>query len=171
MNTKLLSFILAAALLPMYPLQVFAEQNLQPVEEQRVSTATVTAFVAESSGTASGYPGLATAIGDLNYKIELIQSRYIQLNNDIENLRSVDSAIRKMIAEDRMGRPDAKKFNGLEAQVELVRSDISQVREEMAVLRTGLDKNNKAQGSADWLRSPWITITALAFSIIAVLAR
>jgi len=170
MNTKLLSFILAAALLPTYPLQVFAEQNLPPVSEQQVSTAPVTASVAESSGAAAGYPGLAIAIGDLNYKIELIQSRYMQLNNDIENLRNADLAIRKMIAEDRMGRPDAKKFNGMEAQVELVRSDTSQVREEMATLRTGIDKD-RAQGSADWLRSPWITITALAFSIIAVLAR
>jgi molecular chaperone GrpE (heat shock protein) len=168
-------------MLAWYPCTAAGQEDVAG-EEQAVSSTTATVpadpAVESSTGKAEGSPAeptapagtVTTAISDLNYKIELMQSRYLQLNDDLENLRNADSAIRKMIAEDRLNRPDDKKFKSLEAQVEVLRTDTAQIREEMAALRTEIDQQKEPTSTEDRLRSPWISLTALAFSIIALLA-
>lgn len=157
------------------PQQQQQEQSPEQQQQENASSATAVSpqGVESSTGPVKGnFQVLNTAIGDLNYKIELMQSRYMQLNGDIDDLRSTDEALRKMIAEDRLSIPDPRQLKNLEAEAEATRSDLAQLHEEMTGLRSDINKLNVPETKEDkLLHSPWIGVTALGLSLIAVFMR
>jgi predicted nucleic acid-binding Zn-ribbon protein len=143
-------------------------------EDAAVSSTTAVAAPDAAAGPAQGNDVrvLNTAISDMNDKIDVIQTHYSQLNEDIENLRSADSALRKMIVEDRLSLPDPKRLKSMEATMELIRNDLAQAREELAALRTESDKKALPQTKEEQLlRSPWVGVSALGLALIALIVH
>jgi hypothetical protein len=148
---------------------------LLPVEgiqaEELSASSTTVAAPAVSSAPVSGTRELTTAIGDLNYKIEIIQSRYLNLTRDIDELRKTDRTQMKLIAEQGLNIPDPQRLKSLDAELTLVRSDLAQVREEVSLLKGSARETTKVVPEEKWYQSPWVGVTALGLSIIALLFR
>ena len=154
-------------------------EDIAPVDAQpvQVSTTVVAVQQVEPAVKKTDDRQLYSAISDLNYKIEYLQSNYNRLNVDIENLRIADRD-QKKIFNDRISAlpmPDISRIENLETTSALMRSEISQIRADIAEIKGRSDYRGQVNISRDnnekVLRSPWIAVAALGIALIALIKK
>lgn len=146
----------------------------QAVEEVKLSTAAPAAAPAPRT---QDNKQLLSAISDLNYKIEYLQTNYNRLNVDIEALRAADRDQKKLF-NDRISAlpmPDMSRIENLETESALMRSEMAQIRADIAQIKGRSDYKTRVAADEDSktriLRSPWIAVAALGIALIALIKK
>ncbi|MCK9583109.1 MAG: hypothetical protein M0Q46_05835 [Endomicrobiales bacterium] len=108
------------------------------------------------------------AISTLNYKLELVQSRYVLLSNQVDELSK-----RKVSLQNENQNYEPTSIADLQSELKLVRSDLALVREDASIAKVNLngernDENN-SESNNKWYESKWVAPCALAVSVIALL--
>ncbi|MHB9156378.1 MAG: hypothetical protein ACYC5N_11950 [Endomicrobiales bacterium] len=124
-----------------------------------------------STGTLTSRDDVNAALSDMNYKIEVIQERYLRLNKDIDELRLADRDQRRILNEQILLQVDPRSIASLQAEVALVRADLAQAREDLSLLKNSVEERRPGREKTDLLHSPWLSVGALGLSLIALLAR
>jgi hypothetical protein len=144
------------------------------------STGTVTVpEVASSTQSITNVRQVNAAIETLNYKIELIQGRYIQLGRDIEDVRAAERDQNKALVEQRLSLLDSRRLRSIDAELQMMRSDIAQLKEDVSLLnpgrpRTGVEvaaAEPAGSEAAQWIRKNWLGASALFISLITLVAH
>ena len=173
-SAKRLAAVILAVMTAAGPLSQAQEKAVEPAS---VSTGTAQPQTAPEAAGLTGDKQLYAAITDLNYKIEYLQAGYNRLSADIEAMKIADRDQKKAFNDriSAMPLPDMSKIDNLETESALMRSEISQIRADIAAIKGKLDYRGQPaekRGSGDkLLNSPWIAVAALGLSIIAVLKR
>jgi TolA-binding protein len=113
-----------------------------------------------------------TAISELNYKIEVIQGRYNSLGKDIEDLRKADRDQRQSISELGFQRPTAERIERMESELDLLRNDLAQCRENISFLKSGgkgTPPEQEEKKPWSFIYEPWVAPASLGISILALL--
>ena len=118
---------------------------------------------------------LISAISDLNYKIEYLQSGYNRLNTDLENFRITEREQIKLM-NDRIAAipmPDASKLESLGTESAAMRAELTQARADIADIKSRLERRRQTADEQDTkykiLHSPWLAVGAAGLSIIALI--
>ncbi|MBN1822826.1 MAG: hypothetical protein JW803_00745 [Endomicrobiales bacterium] len=119
----------------------------------------------------SEYRLLNTAISDLNYKLEMINRKCDLLSSDIEAVRAQVSAQKKMLGEGLMNIPDKKKIESLENESALMRSEITQIREDISVIKRGKKDVSVADERKEKVSVKWVAYAALGLALAAIIVR
>jgi|GEM_PF-4762237 len=108
------------------------------------------------------------AISTLNYKLELVQSRYVSLSNQVDELSK-----RKGSLQNENQNYESTSITDLQSELKLMRSDIALLREDASIAKVNLngEQSNQDNSESDnkWYESKWVAPCALAVSIIALL--
>lgn len=180
--TVICAFLLASV----FPSLAFSQQEEQsvvrkssaPAAAKTVSTDTVKQEnIPHKAKTGADTAELLSAVSGLNYKIEYLQSGYNRLNNDIETLRIADRDQKKLF-NDRLSAiplPDVSRLENLETESALMRSELSQVRADIADIKGRLayrgEEVSEREKKDKILHSPWLAVGALGLALIALVAR
>ena len=135
---------------------------------QETSSGTVTLPGAPAAN--DGMKGINSAISDVNYKLELLRTRYIELNQEIEELKAADREMERELSGQKRSRPDPRKIDIMESELKLVRSEIAQAREDIALLKS--ESRRSAQEPREResvLHSPWLAVSSIGLSLLAIL--
>lgn len=109
---------------------------------------------------------LNSALGELNIKLEGIASQYIQLIQEIDKLYLADKDIRRIVIEQNVARPESARVGSLEKEMGLVRSELSQIREDVSLLNV---KEPVKKRENEKSKHSWLPIASIGLSIIALL--
>ena len=139
------------------------------------SSSTVSVPISTSTSESGTGGETSSALLDLNYKLEILQERFIRLNKDIEDLRLADREQRRLLNEQILYQPDSKKIQNLVSETALLRSELGQVREDISVLNSKIIGDNPPQGEYSFFerypvfKSPWMPVAAIGISVLAII--
>jgi chromosome segregation ATPase len=119
------------------------------------------------------YSQINSAISEMNYKIAYLSSNCNTLDKQIEELKVViqnQKKVNETIAKNAV-LPLEQKLKDMEISVSLMRTNLTQLQEDMALLKTNniKDKEKDSQDSQKWYKSYWVAVGAAALSFIAII--
>ena len=141
----------------------FAEQK----DDKLVNTNEVSVSSAPIVVTDTKNDQINNAISTLNYKLELVQSRYVSLSNQVDELSKRKSNMQN----ENQSLNEPTSIADIQSELKLMRSEIAQIREDASIVKVNLDdKQNGEDSGSDkkWYDSKWVAPCAFAISVIAV---
>ncbi|MBN1622197.1 MAG: hypothetical protein JW871_06365 [Endomicrobiales bacterium] len=134
---------------------------------ENVSTDTVVAEKIEQK-TAVKTQNLEKALFELNEKYESLWDKYVTLSNEFEELQVSSQKQNRLLLKQSLEQTDPERVKDIETSLGLIRSELTQIREDIGILKSEIDNKGTVSGKK-WYKSKWVIISSFGASLLALL--
>jgi hypothetical protein len=126
----------------------------------------VSSHTVVNAGYADKIEELNRALFELNEKYENLWLKYVELGKELDKINEANKKQNNILIQQTAKQVDSKRVRDIETSIELMRSELSQIREDIGIIKSDLEKKHYKK---HWYTSKWFAFSSLGMGIITFL--